>query len=223
MPWTVARPRPVPSPGPLVVKNGSKARSATSGAMPVPSSETRDLDAVAGAADGDRQRPAVGHRVAGVDGEVHEHLLELRAVGEHGRQLRRRTEISQRDVLAERARSSDSTSATSALRSSTSGVTTSRRLNVSSWRVSAAARSAARPISIDVVADRRVLLELLRANVTQDRITDSRLLKSWATPPASWPTLSRRCACASRCSSSRRSRSARTPLGHVRRDRADRR
>ena len=34
----------------------------------------------------DRQRPAGRHRVAGVDGEVHDHLLDLRAVGEHGRQ-----------------------------------------------------------------------------------------------------------------------------------------
>ena len=28
--------------------------------------------------------PAVGHRVARVDGEVHEHLLELSRVGKHG-------------------------------------------------------------------------------------------------------------------------------------------
>ena len=34
----------------------------------------------------DRERAAVGHRVAGVDREVDHHLLELRAVGEHGRE-----------------------------------------------------------------------------------------------------------------------------------------
>ena len=31
-----------------------------------------------------REQPAVGHCVARVDGEVHEHLLELIRVGEHG-------------------------------------------------------------------------------------------------------------------------------------------
>ena len=40
MPCTVASPRPVPWPGSLVVKKGSKARSRTSSAMPVPSSTT---------------------------------------------------------------------------------------------------------------------------------------------------------------------------------------
>ena len=40
MPNTVARPRPFPSPGPLVVKKGSKARSWTSRFMPTPVSLT---------------------------------------------------------------------------------------------------------------------------------------------------------------------------------------
>ena len=40
MPWTVARPRPVPLPRSLVVKNGSKRCSSTSGGMPVPVSPT---------------------------------------------------------------------------------------------------------------------------------------------------------------------------------------
>jgi hypothetical protein len=34
---------PVPSPGPLVVKNGSKARARTSGVMPVPVSRTDNV------------------------------------------------------------------------------------------------------------------------------------------------------------------------------------
>ena len=41
MPYTVARPSPVPSPLALVVKNGSKARSTTSADMPWPESQTR--------------------------------------------------------------------------------------------------------------------------------------------------------------------------------------
>ncbi len=40
MPWTTDRPRPVPSPGPLVVKNGSKIRSRTAGSIPAPVSVT---------------------------------------------------------------------------------------------------------------------------------------------------------------------------------------
>ena len=51
----------------------------------------------------DREQPAVGHRVARVDGEVHEDLLELVRVGEHGIQGRRerRDEL---DVLADQSR-----------------------------------------------------------------------------------------------------------------------
>ena len=40
MPWTVERPRPVPWPMILVVKNGSKIRSTISGGMPLPVSLT---------------------------------------------------------------------------------------------------------------------------------------------------------------------------------------
>ena len=40
MPNTVERPRPVPLPTSLVVKNGSKILSITSGGMPVPVSDT---------------------------------------------------------------------------------------------------------------------------------------------------------------------------------------
>src|SRR5262249_52372601 len=40
MPWATARPRPVPSPGDLVVKNGSKMRPICSGDIPWPTSVT---------------------------------------------------------------------------------------------------------------------------------------------------------------------------------------
>ena len=40
MPWAMASPRPVPCPGGLVVKNGSKMREATSAGIPGPSSQT---------------------------------------------------------------------------------------------------------------------------------------------------------------------------------------
>jgi hypothetical protein len=35
-PWTIGMPRPVPWPGGLVVKNGSRILAATSGGMPAP-------------------------------------------------------------------------------------------------------------------------------------------------------------------------------------------
>ena len=60
-------------------------------------------DGVALAGDGDAQRAAVGHRVAGVDGEVHEHLLQARAVGEDRGQVVADGDL-QLDELAERAR-----------------------------------------------------------------------------------------------------------------------
>ena len=40
MPWQVASPRPVPRPGGLVVKNGSKRRAAAVSSMPMPVSLT---------------------------------------------------------------------------------------------------------------------------------------------------------------------------------------
>ena len=40
IPWTSDKPRPVPAPTPLVVKNGSNTRSSTLGSMPVPVSRT---------------------------------------------------------------------------------------------------------------------------------------------------------------------------------------
>ena len=143
-----------PEPGALAGRLGREERLERAvgdlrRSMPVPSSATRDLDAVAGTpATRDRSAPPCGHRVARVDREVHEHLLEPRAVGEHRRQAvarsrsaARRRSPSERDEqrleVARRARR----------RRAPRACTTSRRLNISSWRVSAAARSAARPIS----------------------------------------------------------------------------
>ena len=79
----------------LVVKNGSKRWASVSWSMPVPLSETRrstQEPAGSGAAGGlgrghrlqrglDGQAAAAGHGVAGVDREVHQHLLDLARVG----------------------------------------------------------------------------------------------------------------------------------------------
>ena len=43
MPYTVASPSPVPTPSPLVVKNGSKSRGLVSSFMPMPVSLTASI------------------------------------------------------------------------------------------------------------------------------------------------------------------------------------
>ena len=111
MPYTVARPSPVPLPLSFVVKNGSKILDSVSESMPVPVSRDRHLDVIArlqtrvrrhadlveldvSQLDGDL--PAARHRIARVDDEIHQNLLDLGRIGEHGRQigpdLRRDTE-----------------------------------------------------------------------------------------------------------------------------------
>ena len=88
------RPRPLPLPCSLVVKNGSSTFSSTSAAIPVPVSETAksheppggkskcvadfDLDICRG--DGDRSSRR--HGIACVDDEVDQRQLELRLIGE---------------------------------------------------------------------------------------------------------------------------------------------
>ena len=89
-PKTWLRPRPVPSPKLLVVKNGSNTRSITSGGMPVPVSATcsatcspfRPSGAVKNVVvRADPQSSAVLHRVARVEGEVEHRELERAGIG----------------------------------------------------------------------------------------------------------------------------------------------
>ena len=90
---------PLPWPTSLVVKNGSNMRSCTSAAMPGPVSETdsstispstflRQLVHTSGTrptmAHGHADLPARSHRVARVDGEIHQYLLELDRIEQHG-------------------------------------------------------------------------------------------------------------------------------------------
>src|SRR6202012_4743225 len=116
MPYTVARPSPVPRPFGLVVKNGSNNRSRGAPSLPTPEAETPepevparvqarpaggvglvDLD-VAGV---DGQPAATRHRVPRVHGQVEQYLLQLAAVGLDRPQLRVRVDA-QLDVLAQR-------------------------------------------------------------------------------------------------------------------------
>ena len=97
IPNTVERPSPVPLPGALVVKNGSKARALRPFVHALAGIRDRDDDVAArpdrrslrrqhraddlGGARLDRQHAAARHRVAGVDREVHHDLLDLAGVG----------------------------------------------------------------------------------------------------------------------------------------------
>ena len=92
----------MPLPPSFVVKNGSKIRAAVSAVHAGSGVADRHLDVVAGlqprmsghadpveldVAQLDHDFAAVRHRIARVDDEVHEDLLDLRAVGEHGREV----------------------------------------------------------------------------------------------------------------------------------------
>ena len=83
MPWAMARPRPVPCPGGLVVKNGSKMRGSDVLGDPRPLVLELDLDLVrARARVRIVQRAAALHRLERVGGEAEEHLAELALVGD---------------------------------------------------------------------------------------------------------------------------------------------
>jgi hypothetical protein len=143
-----------------VVKNGSKTCSRTCSSMPTPVSETASSTCGPGAPSPcvrpalveldvrglDRQRAAVGHRVAGVGGEVEDHALDLRAVGldrrEVGRERDADADVVADDPVQHRLHAGDDL-----VEVEHRGCSTWRRLNASSWRVSAAACAAARAIS----------------------------------------------------------------------------
>ena len=104
-----------------------------------------------------------------------------------------------------RRRSIFSTCATTLLTSSTRISRTCRRLKARSWRVSAAARCAASTINVTSRAPGPSPPRRCWRKWQRPVITVRRLLKSWATPPASCPTASIFCDWRS-CSSIRRSR-----------------
>ena len=77
----MSRPRPVPWPTSLVVKNGSKMRRCSSGGMPEPGVADLDQHAIAVAGRADRQGPFAAHGVDGVVDDVGPHLVQLAAPG----------------------------------------------------------------------------------------------------------------------------------------------
>ena len=84
MAWTTDSPSPVPSAAALVVKNGSKIWSRRSSAIPWPVSATSNQTLPSGLAARAHGQDATGrHGVGGVDRQVHDHLLDLAAIGVH--------------------------------------------------------------------------------------------------------------------------------------------
>ena len=103
----------------LVVKNGSKTCARASSAMPAPVSlndepdepprprrrdSRRQISSPTSTSAGlDDQAAAVGHRVARVDRQVDDHLLELAGVGPDAAESGARGRVSSVDVLADDA------------------------------------------------------------------------------------------------------------------------
>ena len=84
-------------------------------------------------------RPPLGHRVARVDRQVEQHLLDLRRVDAHAPELRRQSDERELDVLADDARA-----AASLIERTTSLSASTRRL----VRLPAAEDAAAAPVSV---------------------------------------------------------------------------
>ena len=99
MPWQTESPIPVPAPGGLVVKNGSKIRLRSSGGDA--GAVVRDLELDPAVPLASRQheparRRHVAQRLLGVDDEVEEHLVELVGVAPRpaaGRAASSRTDL----------------------------------------------------------------------------------------------------------------------------------
>ena len=194
-----------PGPSGLVVKKGSKARAITSGAMPVPVSVDAERDVLAGpqsrsaprarrATVGglDGEPAALGHGVAGVDAEVEERVLELVGVDQRRPEARRAATTSTRrradgaaDQLlhaARRARLSVGRPGLERLapREGEEPVGERGRAPGRALRGGdVAVDLGGRPWAIRVAISSRL-----------PEMPARRLLKSWASPPVSWPTAS---------------------------------
>src|SRR5574341_215077 len=223
IPYTVASPSPVPLPTSFVVKNGSNMWAWTSGVIPAPVSLTASIACGPAGASGwaatkasssstfavsSRSRPPCGIASRALTAR----LTTICSIWAGSAVTRPRSGSSAvtSSMCSPISRWSIwTTPATTWLRSSTLGWSICLRLKASSWRVRAAARSAVFLISSTSrrsgsSAGRRRSMSSLRPVTTV-----SRLLKSWAMPPASRPTASIFCDCRSCSSCSRTASSAR--------------
>ena len=209
MPYTVARPNPVPRPSSLVVKKGSNRCASTWSSMPMPVSLTES--ATSGPVAG-RSSPGAGTPAALT---LAVPMVSVPPSGMASRALTPRLAMtcsiwpgsaitkpsagsrsSPREIRSPTTRRSmPPISCTMVLRFTSRGCMTCFRLYARSWRTSPAARCAARPISW--ISSRRgsAMPVSDSSSSVLPRIAVSRLLKSCAIPPASCPTASIFCAC----------------------------
>ena len=188
MPKQVASPSPVPCPTGLVVKNGSKIRSWVAASMPEPVSVTRTYALTSSRSTERRSVPPPGMasralltRFSTTWSNRTESIITTAglALGSMLRLMCSPT-VRVRSGLKLSSRW---------LRSVGFGADGFCRENSSSCRVNAAARSAAS--STQRMSARRgsSSSRALRTNPANPMISDRMLLKSWAMPPASRPTL----------------------------------
>ena len=217
-----------PCPTPLVVKNGSVARASVAVVHALAGVGDRQADVAArrqagGIAFGrdaflarrDDDAAAVGHGVARVDREVEQRHLELVGVGLHAAEGR--AESGSRS----RSRGRASAAAGRSCRAPGRARRPARARAPAGGRRPACAGSATAPrwAAWMALSSRPVIRgssgSRLRTSSRLPRIAISRLLKSWATPPVSWPMASIFCDwnSASRACSSALLRLA--PLGDV--------
>ena len=219
IPKTVARPRPVPLPGSFVVKNGSKMRAKFPGAMPLPVSVTRRLTWRPGFASGSRavstavkffspvsmtSWPPPGMASRALTTRLRSTWSSIpasaRVSSARGWRLSWRRTSSPRmrcNILARWA--------TISFRSNWRGCMTCRRLKARSWRVRLAARSAEALMPARYSRASGGRFSVVPTSSASIMIAARMLLKSCATPPASWPMASifcdwRNCASSCRCS-----------------------
>ena len=145
---------------------------------------------------GNDELAALGHGIARIDSDVDQRQLEFGNVGLDRPQVGRQVD-GERDVSAQRAsRAWRAAPRSGAAGRSTTGLSGCRREKVSSWRVRlsprrAAPRIASMPAAASASVRRRRSISAWPLTII------SRLLKSCAMPPVSWPIASIFCAWAS--------------------------
>ena len=220
MPYTVDRPRPVPFPTGLVVKNGSKIRLMVAASIPEPESvivsrtygpKRKRTSGCSAAARSSRVKGSVSTTTRPPCG------IASRAFSARLSRTCWSWPRSARTGPTDARRSSSSTatpkvrcrigskSRTTPFRSRATGWSIWRRLKASSWAVIDAERCAASRTCSTSARTAGAMSPRRSTNSEQPSTTDIILLTSWAMPPANLPTDSMRCACCSRSNECRRS------------------
>ena len=223
----------MPRPDSLVVKKGSKARSRASArhaaAAVVDGDRHEAVGGRVGADLGERPSPAgaaqsstrkrssaaARHRIARIDRDVEQRRLELARVGHAPRTPPGGISTSMRIRWSSVRRSMSASECSIAAASTSSGCSTWRRRTRAACRSARrrGARRETRRRRAGGAAARRRQAGSSASTCRLPWITVSRLLKSWAMPPVSWPTLSSRCAWLSASSDCAALQAARQQVG----------